>query len=77
MRCSAVVGMHKRALFTDAHAWLSSIHIATVPLANTVAAGNSEAIATLEHLGFVIGDIVPNHGPEGSFRYFFKEPRNV
>jgi hypothetical protein len=77
MRCSAAVGKHTSTLLADASAWLANVRSLEVPLANTVASNNAEAISMLKHLGFVIGDTVPNLGPEGSFRYFFMEPRNV
>ncbi|WP_175999330.1 hypothetical protein [Burkholderia stabilis] len=70
MRCSASVAGHARELLSHARAWLDSVRAADVPLANTVASDNVEAIKMLEHLGFVIGDVVPNQGYPGSFRFF-------
>ncbi|WP_155257369.1 MULTISPECIES: hypothetical protein [Burkholderia] len=77
MRCSAAVADHARELLSHARAWLDSVRAADVPLANTVASNNVEAMTMLEHLGFVIGDVAPNQGPPGSFRFFYEAPRHV
>ncbi|HIE1652410.1 TPA: hypothetical protein ACXJGC_003684 [Burkholderia cenocepacia] len=77
MRCSAAIAGHTRELLTHARAWLGSVRAADVPLANTVASNNAEAMAMLEHLGFIIGDVVPDQGPPGSFRFFYEVPRRV
>ncbi|HIH2749056.1 TPA: hypothetical protein ACYLN4_004837 [Burkholderia lata] len=77
MRCSAAVARHARELLEHARAWLDSVRLADVPLANTVASNNAEAMTMLEHLGFVIGDVAPNQGPTGSFRFFHEVPRHV
>lgn len=77
MRCSAAVAGHTRELLSHARAWLDSVRAVDVPLANTVASNNAEAMTMLEHLGFVIGDVVPDQGPPGSFRFFYEVPRHV
>lgn len=77
MRCSAAIAGHARELLAHARAWLDSVRVAGLPLANTVASDNAEAHKLLEHLGFVIGDAVPNQGPPGSFRFFYEAPRHV
>ncbi|WP_205799683.1 hypothetical protein [Burkholderia sp. Ac-20353] len=77
MRCSAAIAGHTRELLSHARAWLDSVRDTRVPLANTVASSNAEAITMLEHLGFAIGDVVPNQGPPGSFRFFYEVPRHV
>lgn len=77
MRCSAAVAGHTRELLSHARAWLDSVRVADVPLANTVALNNAEAMTMLEHLGFVIGDVAPDQGPPGSFRFFYEVPRRV
>ncbi|KVA68674.1 hypothetical protein WI58_17715 [Burkholderia cepacia] len=77
MRCSAAVAGHTRELLSHGRAWLDGARGADVPLANTVASNNAEAMTMLEHLGFVIGDVAPNQGPPGSFRFFYEAPRHV
>ncbi len=77
MRCSAAIAGHTRELLAHARAWLDSVRTTDVTLANTVASDNAEAHKLLEHLGFVIGDVAPNQGPPGSFRFFYEAPRHV
>ncbi|UEP39983.1 hypothetical protein [Burkholderia sp. B21-005] len=77
MRCSAAVAGHTRELLSHARAWLDGVRDADVPLANTVASNNAEAMTLLEHLGFVIGEVAPDQGPPGSFRFFYEVARHV